>query len=214
MTTMRAVFWDFGGVFTPSPFGALRVWATERGLDAELVKRTIFGPYEQDTDHPWHQLERGETTLRDAMGRIAADAADRGIEVDPDNPLAVLAGGMAAEDRSAMVDSVWAVREAGLHTGLITNNVAEFGDGWRSLLPIDELFDTVIDSSSVGVRKPDPAIYRLAMARLEVEAVHTVFVDDLASNLDAAAALGMTTVLVPEANPMQAAEELLRLLGL
>ena len=214
MSAYRAVLWDFGGVFTPSPFAGLRNWAAERSLDADLVMTTIFGPYERDTDHVWHRLERGETTLREAMAVIAADAQSKGFELDAENPFSFLAGVMHDEDRTPMVDTVRAARAAGLRTGLVTNNVAEFGDGWRSLLPIDELFDEVIDSSSEGVRKPDPTIYNLALDRIGVAAAATVFIDDLPSNTEAAAALGMATVLVPERDAMAAVSTVRELLGL
>ncbi|MDH4168482.1 MAG: HAD family phosphatase [Acidimicrobiia bacterium] len=214
MTDYRAVLWDFGGVFTASPFAGVRAWAVDRGLDPVVVLETIFGPYDQDTDHAWHRLERGEVSLPDAMAAIAEQAAVVGFALDPDNPFSFLAGAMRDEDRSPMVDAVRAIREAGLATGLITNNVKEFGDGWRSLLPVDELFDVVVDSSAAGIRKPDPAIYRLALDRLGIEAHQAVFVDDLPGNVAAARALGITSVLVPEVQAVTAAGEVRTLLGL
>ena len=113
-----------------------------------------------------------------------------------------------------MVDAVRAVRAAGLRCGLVTNNVAEFGDGWRSLLPVDELFDEVIDSSAVGMRKPDPAIYRLALARVDARPAEAVFVDDMPGNVAAARALGITSVLVPEVHANTAADQVRALLSL
>ena len=80
---IKAVLFDFGGVLTPSPFSALRAWHTEHGLDPEAGLRTLFGPYDQDTDHPWHRLERGEVSVADAMTRIKAAAADQGLDLDP-----------------------------------------------------------------------------------------------------------------------------------
>ncbi|MGI9602483.1 MAG: HAD family hydrolase [Acidimicrobiales bacterium] len=214
MTEYRAVLWDFGGVFTASPFAGVRAWAAERDLDGDAVLHAIFGPYDRDTDHAWHRLERGELSLADAMASIAAEAEAQGFELDRENPFSFLAGAMAQEDRSAMVDVVRDTRAAGLRTALVTNNVAEFGDGWRSLLPIDELFDEVIDSSAVGVRKPSPAIYRLALERVGVPATQAVFVDDMPGNVAAAQDLGLTTVWVPEENAMTAADELRDLLAL
>lgn len=214
MTGYRAVLWDFGGVFTPSPFAGLRAWAGERSLDVDVVFATIFGPYERDTDHHWHRLERGETTLKEAMGAIVAEAQARGFELDGDNPFSFLGAAMEAEDRSAMVELVRDVRTAGMQTGLVTNNVAEFGDGWRALLPIDELFHHVIDSSAVGVRKPDPAIYELAVRTVGVAPHEVVFLDDLPSNIAAAEALGLTGVLVPERDAMSVLPAVRELLDL
>jgi epoxide hydrolase-like predicted phosphatase len=88
------------------------------------------------------------------------------------------------------------LRSAGLTTGLLTNNARELRALWWDLLPYDELFDDIVDSSDVGVRKPNPAIYRLALDRLGVTAHRTAFLDDIASNVDAASGVGLKAVLV------------------
>jgi putative hydrolase of the HAD superfamily len=99
--------------------------------------------------------------------------------------------------RDARVEAARAARAAGWRTGLITNNVREFGDAWRAMLPVDELFDVVVDSHQVGMRKPDPRIFRLALEQLGgVAPERTVFLDDFPGNLAAAKALGMRTILV------------------
>ena len=99
--------------------------------------------------------------------------------------------------REVLVGRVRALRAAGLATALVTNNVAEFRPHWRAMLPVDELFDLVVDSSEVGVRKPDPAIYRLALAGLGgIPPECALFLDDYPSNIDAAVALGIRGVLV------------------
>jgi epoxide hydrolase-like predicted phosphatase len=108
----------------------------------------------------------------------------------------------------AMIDAVREVRDAGIRTALLTNNAREWEDEWRALIPVDELFDVVVDSSRVGLRKPDPAIYTLTCDRLGVDAVDCLFIDDLACNVDAAAALGMRTLLCSD--PVDAAGEVLR----
>jgi putative hydrolase of the HAD superfamily len=89
---------------------------------------------------------------------------------------------------------VAAARRAGYRTALLTNNVREWEPRWRSMLPVDELFDVVVDSAFVGLRKPDPAIYRLTCDRLGVAPEACVFVDDLEANVAAARELGMTAV--------------------
>ena len=88
------------------------------------------------------------------------------------------------------------VRSAGLRTGLLTNNAKEFETYWRPLLPLDELFDDVVDSSAVGLRKPDPRIYELSLSRLGVAAPDTVFIDDAPGNVAGARAVGMNAVLI------------------
>ena len=114
--------------------------------------------------------------------------------------------------RDAMLERTRRIRAAGYRTGLVTNNAAEFRQGWRRLLPLDELFDTVVDSSEVGVRKPDPAIYELALAHVDTAANRAVFVDDFPGNIQAAERLGMLGILVEE-DPTDALAQLDSLLG-
>ena len=93
-----------------------------------------------------------------------------------------------------VVHRVRRLRDDGVRLALLTNNVREFGGSWRATFPVDELFPTVVDSSEVGMRKPDPAIYEHTCALLDVEPSAAVFVDDLPENVAAAAALGLETV--------------------
>ena len=95
-----------------------------------------------------------------------------------------------------VVARVLELRRAGYKTGLITNNVREGSNMWRSLLAVDDLFDIVIDSSEVGIRKPNPAIFELALAKLGVEPADAVFLDDLDSNVVAARRAGLMAILV------------------
>jgi len=100
------------------------------------------------------------------------------------------------------------IRRRGVRTGIITNNVREYGDAWRSQLPIDELFDTIVDSSHEGVRKPNPAIYHLALERLSVaDPARAVFLDDFEGNVIAARDLGMHGIVVRD-DPQDALDEL------
>jgi epoxide hydrolase-like predicted phosphatase len=188
------VLFDFGGVFTPSPFPVIADAAPELGLSPKAAVELCFGIYDEDGDHPWHRLERGEIPLEQARSELAALAKEQEVEVD----LLALFGRLGAPDpdRDAMVEGARRIRARGLRTALVTNNVAEFGDGWRRMVPVDELFEVVIDSSAVGVRKPDPRIFQLALDALQVAASEAVFVDDHPGNVAAAEELGMTGVLV------------------
>jgi putative hydrolase of the HAD superfamily len=192
--TARAVIFDFGGVFIDSPFTAALDVAEQRGIDPGMMLGTVFGSYEDDTDHPWHRLERGEIGFDQARTEII-DASEQsgGPRLDPVELLAVLGGGGV---RDEVVEHCRALRRRGLRTGLLTNNAAEFAEFWRPMIPLGELFDDVVDSCEVGMRKPDPRVYRLALERLGVEAEHTVFVDDAPGNIAGAAAVGLRTVLM------------------
>ncbi len=154
----------------------------------------VFGTYDEDTDHPWHRLERGEISLEQARTEIAElSVRDGGPPLDPVEMLMALGGGGM---RTAMVDFVRSARARGVATSLLTNNAAEFAAFWRPLLPLDELFDDVVDSSQVGMRKPDPRIFELALARLDVEASAAAFVDDAPGNVAGARAVGLHAVLI------------------
>jgi epoxide hydrolase-like predicted phosphatase len=192
---IEAVLFDFGGVFMDSPFAAVRSFGERKGIGAERVLELIFGAYDSDTDHPWHRLERGEISLMDAHGAILELGAPE-HRVDLFEALASLT---RAQVRADMVDAVRAARAGGRKTAIITNNVREFGDGWRAMLPLDELFDAVIDSAHVGVRKPDPRIFALALEQLGgIAPANAVFLDDFHGNVAAAERLGMRGILVGE----------------
>lgn len=192
--TVRAVIFDFGGVFVDSPFDALVSAAQRRGLDHGRLLDVVFGSYDDDTDHPWHRLERGEITVMEARDEIITlSVADGGTELDPFTLVEDVIGGGV---RDEVVERCRGYRAAGLMTGLLTNNAKEFEPFWRPLLPLDELFDDVVDSSAVGLRKPDPRIYELSLERLGVVASEAVFIDDAPGNVEGARAVGMNAVLI------------------
>ena len=193
-----AVLFDFGGVFTDSPFHAVHDFGMELGVEAKDITDIVFGSYEHDGEHPWHQLERGEITLEDARNQILALGQQSDLEIDIYDLFARMAGNNAgAEQKQSLVERVRSLKHEGYITGIITNNVKEFGDGWRGLIPVDELFDFVVDSSSVGIRKPDSRIFQLALERLgDIAPAQVVFLDDYQANVDAARDLGFEAILV------------------
>lgn len=191
---VEAVVFDFGGVFTTSPFAALMAAAEAQALDPMTMVSVMFGPYDQDTDHPWHQLERGEISLEDTTAAIVELAAAEGVDNFQPMEMLMALGGSGV--RTEVVDFCRSVKSRGFRTGLLTNNAREFEEFWVPLLPLDELFDDVIDSSAVGLRKPDPRIYELSLNRLGVAAPAAVFVDDAPGNVLGAQAVGMRGVLI------------------
>jgi len=191
---IEAVLFDFGGVFTESPFLAAHEAGEELGIDVDVAFDLCFGTYHDDGGHPWHRLERGEMTLEDARRTLKQMAAERGFDVDPVEFLFRLA--RDDEQREPIVQRALAIKATGMRTACVTNNILEFGDGWKSLVPVDELFDAVIDSCETGVRKPDPRIYRLALDAVDVDAEAAVFLDDHPANVAAAEAMGMRGIVV------------------
>jgi len=215
MTGEVAVLFDFGGVFVASPFAAAEEGAIRLGIPLDDLFEIVFGSYDRDDDHPWHRLERGEITLAVASREIRDRSTAAGYApVEPLDVLAAMASGSGVRD--FMVDLVREVREAGHRTGIVTNNVAEFREFWRPMLPLDELFDDVVDSSEVGVRKPNSEIYRLACERLGVEPASTWFIDDYEGNVIGARAAGLSAVCCGYTveTTREAASDLRRHLGL
>jgi len=207
---IEAILFDFGGVFTLSPFEAVRAAGMAMGIDGDLVVSICFGPYDRDTDHAWHRMERGELTMADCRTELMKLAADHGHDVDP---FALLTGtGGEDTQRAEMVERTRSLKERGYRTAVVTNNVKEYGTGWRSMVPVDELFDVIIDSSAVGVRKPDPRIFHLALDALGgIAPERAVLVDDALGNITAAQSIGLHTVLVGE-DRIAAMDELEKLL--
>lgn len=196
MRSYQAVLFDFGGVLTASPFELLSRAAAGFGISPEAVLSTCFGSYDQDTDHPWHRLERGELSVMDAMVAISALAAESGYDMDP---IAILRSGMSGATviRDDVVEVVREVRATGRKTAIVTNNIREFGEQWRALLPLDELFDAVVDSCEVGLRKPNPRIYQLALDAVGgIAPQRAVLLDDAPGNVAAARAFGLHAIHV------------------
>ncbi len=211
---IEAVFWDFGGVFTGSPFHHLDDYARSLGTTNDRLLEHVFGRYEANGDHPWHRLERGEGTLAEALEAADESCRADGIEgFTSEGFFKAMSSTSSDERRERAVSKVRALNDSGIRQAIITNNAKEFGDMWRQLIPVDELFEAVIDSSAVGMRKPDPSIYQLALQRLEVSRPETsAFLDDFEPNVVAARDLGMHGVLVGD-DIAPALAELDRLLG-
>lgn len=191
---IEAILFDLGGVYTESPFTAMDQLSAELGTTPDTIREILFGDYHEDNDHPWHRLERGEITLRKAREKIIALGEERGLQIDPLVMLARI--GTGGGTRDVLIDRTRELRREGYKTALLTNNFAEVRQAWRTLLPVDELFDVVVDSSEVGMRKPDPAIFHHTLDLLSTAAERSVFLDDFAGNIAAAGRLGIKGVLV------------------
>jgi epoxide hydrolase-like predicted phosphatase len=179
------VVFDLGGVMTVPPWVPIDAYGVEVGLPEGAMSRYFRN------DAIFSQLERGETTLREFMKSVGLRVQETyGIRID----LKALgrAGIVGGEMNPDMITFVGALHRAGIRLGLLTNNTKEAPD-WRSRIPI-ECFDAVIDSSEVGMRKPDPAIYQLTLDRLGAAAADVVFVDDTETNLPPAEAMGIAVV--------------------
>ena len=194
MSGIEAVVSDFGGVLTTPLMETFSALQEEDGLDQGALGRALREIAERNGTHPLHELERGHMTEHDFLSQLSAQlTADLGRDVAmlsfADRYFAHLA------PNDAMIGFLGELRDRGYRLAMLTNNVREWEARWRAMLPVDELFELVVDSAFVGLRKPDPAIYRLTCDRLGVGPEACLFVDDVEVNCEAAADLGMTAVL-------------------
>ena len=217
---IRAALFDFGGVILSSPFEAFARYEETHGLAPGFIRRV--NATDPDTN-AWARLERAEVTVGEFSDLFAAESRAAGHEVPGADVLALLGG----ELRPAMVEAVRRCSER-LVTGLLTNNFVPAPGGGEpdpgpplpaaqapraaSMGAVLSLFDGIVESSRVGVRKPDPRFYAMACEALGIEPAQAVFLDDLGINLKPARAMGMTTIKVED--PASALAQLSEVLGL
>lgn len=193
---IEAVIWDFGGVFTTSPFEAFNRYEARRGLPRDFIRSiNAIGPH----DNAWAQFERAEIDAAGFDRKFLAESSARGPAIRGSEILPLISGDV----RPAMVSALNICRRH-FKVGCITNNMAQGqGPGMSTTATgasrtgeIMSLFDVVIESSKVGVRKPDPRIYLMMCERLEIEPARCIYLDDLGINCKPAAQLGMTAIKV------------------
>jgi putative hydrolase of the HAD superfamily len=189
---IRAVISDFGGVLTSPLIESFMAYQDESGVRFEDLGRAMARAAEKHGEHPLFELEKGRITEAEFLAMLEA-------ELDGDVHLGSLRDTYFAhlQPNEPMIGFMRDLRGRGLRMALLTNNVREWEPHWRAKLPeIDEIFEVVVDSAFVGMRKPDPAIYSLTLERLGdgLRADECVFVDDNEVNVEAAAALGMAAV--------------------
>jgi putative hydrolase of the HAD superfamily len=190
---IEAVIFDFGGVITSSPFDAFARFETERGLPADIIRRTNAANH---LENAWAKFERAEVDLDAFDALFAAESLALGAEVRGRDVLPLLSGDLRPE----MVEALRRIK-ARFKTGCITNNLPNNAIGSASgrtlyVAEVMTLFDHVIESAKIGLRKPDPRIYRMMVETLGVDPKNCVYLDDLGVNLKPAREMGMTTIKV------------------
>jgi putative hydrolase of the HAD superfamily len=206
---IEAVIWDFGGVLTSSPFEAFARYETERGLPADIIRRTNAA---NPLENAWAKFERAEVDIETFDRLFAAESLALGAEIRGKDVLPLLSGDLRPE----MVEALKRIKTK-FKTGCITNNLPANAIGSASgrslyIAEVMVLFDHVIESAKIGLRKPDPRIYRMMTDALGVDPKHCVYLDDLGVNLKPAREMGMTTIKV--LNAAQAIGELEAATGL
>jgi putative hydrolase of the HAD superfamily len=185
---------DFAGMLVSSPIHAVAGLAPTLGIDPPKLLDIVFGPYSTaDTDHPWHKLERNEITSSAYDDHLRAQGAELGIDLDFDRIRPLL---LSVDVNEVVIEFIVDRRAEGFRTALISNMTKEVTLAWKQLLPLGQLFDAVIDSASVGIRKPNPAIFRQVLHQLGVEPSRAVLLDDTLGNVDGARSIGMAGIHV------------------
>jgi epoxide hydrolase-like predicted phosphatase len=190
---MQAVISDFGGVLTTPLIESFLAYQRESGIGLDELGQAMGRVMEADGGrHPLFELEKGRMSEQEFLSRLGAELGGREMHSMRETYFANL------HPNEPMIEYLRGLRGgAGVRLALLTNNVREWEPLWRAKLPdVDELFETIVDSAFVGMRKPEPEIYLLTLERLGggLEPASCVFLDDIEVNCDAARELGMTAV--------------------
>lgn len=194
MSRVEAIVSDFGGVLTTPLMDAFAAFQRANDIPLEALGGAMARAAERDGGvQPLFELEKGTITEREFVAKLSAALADvLGREIVLDGFGEAFFAALRPNDE--LFGFMRRLHGRGYRMAILTNNVREWEPLWRAMLPIDEIFELVVDSAFVGLRKPDPAIYQLLLERLGLPAGAALFLDDLEINCDAARALGMSAV--------------------
>jgi putative hydrolase of the HAD superfamily len=191
---ITTVISDFGGVLTTPLVQSFVAVQDETGIPFEEIAKAMGQIEEADGKHPLYELEKGNLSEPDFLGKLA-DTLEPALGHRPQLHRFSEIYFEALHPNPPMIELMREAKAAGHRMGLLTNNVREWEPLWRSMLPVDEIFEAVVDSGFVGLRKPDPQIYELMLERLDgVPAAECLFIDDVDVNCAAARELGMSAV--------------------
>jgi putative hydrolase of the HAD superfamily len=193
MAQVRAIISDFGGVLTSPLAGAFAAFEAHTGIPLAELGRAMAAVGLRRGANPLFELETGRLSESEFLGELAAQLAtqlEREVTLDGfgERYFADL------EPNQRLIEYMRELRARGYALAICTNNVREWEARWRAMLPVEEIFDIVVDSAFVGVRKPEARIYELTLERLGVEAEAALFIDDIEINCDAARSLGLRSV--------------------
>src|SRR5688572_10090026 len=198
---IEAVIFDYGGVLSTTPFAGIAEYERKMGYPERSLARLLFGKGASpqgptdEPDHDWHLLETGRLTLDEFHVRLVERSeAALGQPLDLGDYAQFLRE-LGVGVHWMMVHRVRELRADGYRTAILTSNVKEWGNYWKQSILLD-LFDEIVDSCEVGLRKPDPAIYRLTCERLKVAPEAAVFLDDTRRHVESARQVGLQAILV------------------
>ncbi len=209
MTTIKAVISDFGGVLTSPLLDSFLAFQKRSGIAPEALGQAMAGLLAREGRHPLFELETGRLSERAFL-----DAMSQELSVQLGQPVELAGFGQHffenLHPNQRLIEYMRELRGRGYKLAICTNNIREWEARWRAMLPVDEIFDVVVDSAFVGTRKPEPRIYEITLERLAVAAEEALLVDDVEVNCEAARQLGLETVWFRDTDQALAAiEELL-----
>lgn len=193
MPEIEAVVSDFGGVLTTPLLTSFMAVQDEIGLSPEILGQAMRAVTEEDGENPLYKMERGEMAEVDFLDRLG-DGLEPLLGHRPELHRFREIYFEALHPNLPMIELMRELKAAGKRMAMLTNNVKEWEPLWRAMLPVDEIFETVVDSGFVGCRKPEPRIYALTLERLGLPAEACLFIDDLPHNVEGAQKAGMTAV--------------------
>jgi len=190
---IEAVISDFGGVLTSPLLDAFEAFQESSGISLESLGEAMGAIRGRGGAHPLYELETGRLSEAEFLDSLGAQLTQQlGREVHLHGFGEAYFEHLNPNDR--MIEYLRSLRRRGHRMAICTNNVREWEPLWRAMLPVDEIFEVVVDSAVVGIRKPEPEVYRLTLERLGVPAEATLLIDDIEINCDAARELGITPV--------------------
>jgi putative hydrolase of the HAD superfamily len=190
---IKAIVSDFGGVLTTPLIQSFMAFQNETGISAENLGLAMQAIAEADGENPLFQLERGEITEVSFLDQIA-DALEPLLGHRPHMHRFKEIYFEALDPNPPMIDLMYELKAAGYRMAMLTNNVREWEPLWRSMLSVDEIFETVVDSGFVGCRKPESRIYALTLERIAMPPEACLFVDDVLVNCEGAEKAGIRAV--------------------
>jgi len=193
LAEIEAIVSDFGGVLTTPLLTSFVAVQDEIGISPEDLGKAMRTITEEDGENPLFALERGEMAEVDFLARLG-DGLEPLLGHRPALHRFRETYFEALNPNLPMIELMRELKESGMRMAMLTNNVREWEPVWRPMLPVDEIFETVVDSGFVGVRKPEARIYEITLERLGLPAEACLFVDDLEHNCDGARAAGMAAV--------------------
>ena len=193
MAEIEAVVSDFGGVLTTPLLTSFMAVQDEIGITPEDLGKAMRAITEENGENPLYEMERGEISEADFLARLS-EGLEPLLGHRPQLHRFREIYFQALDPNQPMIELMRELKAEGRRMAMLTNNVREWEPLWRPMLPVDEIFETVVDSGFVGVRKPEARIYEMTLARLGLPAEVCLFVDDLAPNCEGAREAGMTAV--------------------